>query len=551
MSGNGAPGAIQILNSADVTICGNTFHRSAAATENAILTGTSPPPYPAHITFSGNVDSVSLCGNVYLPSFNPQDSTTSGDYDSVMVRPDYDYDVVPNSVLTNVSIADNPSPQNVGVCSPQAVLFLNCPNTAQPPQNALPAPNALTGLVLSNVGSGTQKVMLGAGSATDSTDSATITVGASGCQVNLANTGLNGLDVGGAVGPGQTYYFFVVSGPGGSNPSCMASASPVPSFINAPASYQLTQPATTTSTSPVVFGVGGQLGTPTSNPLGGMAVGQRITASSGGIVVSPPTTISSLQSFNLPAFSGTVHVLGTTYYVTTLVSLTNVAVGMAVVGQPPPSGGTGSIPPGAIVSAVNPTSLCTTPCFSFTPAAMTTPSTGAVMAWISGQYTVTLSQNAISTGTTNITVFAGLYRLVGALYTDSSSNIITFVQDNDTFYLAAPAVDINTTASVCTGPIGNSAVACALSVPSGLKVQAFGRIVGGSNDVIVFSPDQVPGTPGGFPGVPGYSIKNSGPDTAFAFSAYTDTSREIKIRASSSNTSVYEDTDGWIFKRAQ
>jgi hypothetical protein len=79
-----------------------------------------------------------------------------------------------------------------------------------------------------------------------------------------------------------------------------------------------------------------------------------------------------------------------------------------------------------------------------------------------------------TTAPTTVNVYAGLYRMVGALYTTTGSTppLVSFVQDNDTFYLATPAADINNT-------IGTSAGNIALaSVPNGISVEAMGRCVG-------------------------------------------------------------------------
>jgi hypothetical protein len=140
------------------------------------------------------------------------------------------------------------------------------------------------------------------------------------------------------------------------------------------------------------------------------------------------------------------------------------------------------------------------------------------------------------------------------------------VEDGDTFYLNTPAVDINTNNSggnLCNnGTIGTTQVSCPLSVPCGqtfvcsapgFKVEAFGRVVGGTtggNRVIVSSLDSAPGTPSVFPGTPGYSTNNPAPNTAFPFHLFTDVNGQIRARASGSGTSVFEDTDGWVWHRS-
>ncbi len=543
--GSAGTGAVEILNSANITICGNTFHRSAAYTEQS---GASQPPYPAHITFSGNVDSVSLCGNVYLPSFNPQNSTTSSSYDSVTMRPDYDYDVVPGSTLTNIAIADNPAPQNIDVCSPAAAPLLNCPNTTQPPQNNLPAANVLTGLALANYGSPSEAVAVAPGAATDSSGSTVITIPLTtnpipGCEVNLAYQGANGLDVG-TVAVNTTYYFFVISGPGGANPSCMASASLTPSFKNTGNTYKLSQTATTTNGSEIVFAVGGNLSTPTSNPLAGMAVGDLIK-STGYIQDMTPTTITSLQSFSLNRLSGSTSLGSSNVNFSAGTSLTGAASGMAVAGP--------QLTPGTLITAVN-TGCGTTPCISISPAANGPVSSQSF--WISGGYTITLSQAAIqsSTPTVTVNVYAGLYRMIGALrtVTTGTPNVVSFAQDDDTFYLTTPVADINNAA------VGTTAASYALpSVPTGISVEALGRCVGSSvtagNLITVFTPPSVPGTPANFPTVPGFAIKTISIGSApaiYPYRLYTDTSTHIAAQANNTST-LNCMTDGWVWHRSQ
>jgi hypothetical protein len=187
---------------------------------------------------------------------------------------------------------------------------------------------------------------------------------------------------------------------------------------------------------------------------------------------------------------------------------------------------------------------------------MTAAATGSPDITVSGNYTITLPGGYAGTTATGatLTVFHGLYRMVGALYTDHASDIVPFTQDGDTFYRRNPVADINTNSSVCTGPIGTTSVLCQLSVPLGIKVRAFGRIsAGNSTAVWVSSPDQTDSAPGSFPGTPANSTTMANGTTAFPFSIYTSTSGQIRIRSNDSTTMtpVYEDTDGWVWNRSQ
>jgi hypothetical protein len=166
----------------------------------------------------------------------------------------------------------------------------------------------------------------------------------------------------------------------------------------------------------------------------------------------------------------------------------------------------------------------------------------------------------------------GIYRLVGALYTDGSSNLIQFHQDGDTFYLASSVPDIQTgTVSVCAGTIGTTATLCPLSVPCGrmsptcgplpapFTVEAFGRVVGGTQSGLLYlsSPSQLDSAPVNFPSAPGFSTANTGGvgsptfASAFPFHLQTDASGELRVRGSGTVATAYEITDGWIWHRQQ
>jgi hypothetical protein len=161
-------------------------------------------------------------------------------------------------------------------------------------------------------------------------------------------------------------------------------------------------------------------------------------------------------------------------------------------------------------------------------------------------------------------VLTGVYRMVGALYTDPSSNVVLFAQDGDTFYLKSSVQDFPSSATgACNAAIGAAAKICRLSVPcglantcgtSGIKVEAFGRIVGGTstNEILLSSEDQTDQAPTLFTaGPPGYVGTNTSPTSAFPFRVYTDTNGRIRVRALSSSTNDYEVTDGWVLHRAQ
>ncbi|HEX4160405.1 MAG TPA: hypothetical protein VHY79_18205 [Rhizomicrobium sp.] len=553
-----AAGAILINNSADMTICSNTFSKSGAGSEGMVSGVT--PVITSHIFFKGD-DSISLCGNVYYPS------VSAGAPIVGLLRPDYDYDADPGATLTNITIADNPAaqniaaagtPQNLGVFLPNAAILLSASVNPQV------ARNSLTGLIMSNGSTGT-KVTVGAGSTADSTNSATISLPA-GCSVDLDNTvvphGLGGLDVG-TVQTGTTYYIFAVFGPGGAAPNCMASKSKVPSFQNVSGAnvYTLTQTANTLSGSPIIFNAGGNsegvpAHGPSINPLAGFAVGYEVSGANLPSCSPSCARIQSLSSYQL-ATTGT---WGAGSATLTVNSVTGVSFGMSVSDGTAndmyiPQGGT-SLPNGNYVIGIDGsgTPSCTGTPHCVTIFGPTTAGTGGSSkpVYFGGSYTVGLDSNASAStalgSPTTIHVHAGLYRMIGAIYTDpSDTNIIPFTQDGDTFYLNTPVADINTT-------IGNSDTPITLAgVPLGIAVQWLGRCVS-SGKVIVYSLGTSPGQPVAFPAVPGFDVSTgtgSLGGTAARYQAYTDTSAKIHARANSTGTSFECMTDGWIWHRGR
>ena len=542
-------GGIRIGSSGHVTVCGNTMAESAAATEGATST-----PYAAHVTFAGADDLISLCGNVYLPIHPSSNNGTMNSFGTaVMIHPDYDYEVDKTSspVLTNISIADNPAPQNIGVLSPNAATYL--PSSAS---NSV-VNNYLTGLTMTYLSG--SSVSIGGGAASDSTNTILINE-PPGCIVNLSNSGAGGLDTG-TVASRTTYYFFVISGPGGAAPSCMASLNPNPTFVNTTQpSYQIQTRALTSNMSTIVYDVGQPASTPVTglnaNALAGMMVGDIATSPATPISYFSPTAIFSLKSYNINAPSA-VTSAGSSYV--TGVPMTGIFPGMDVGGM--------YVPGGTIVTAVNPGTGCTIPCIQMSQLASGMSPNPASPLTFGGNYTITLAGTTGASGTTslatpaNVTVFAGRYRMIGALFTNAGGNLVPFKQDGDTFYLAPSIADIPGGAGTpCPGTIGTVTTACPLSVPcgrkatctTGIQVEAFGRIVTGTaGRVFAWSPDQSEPGQSMFPGPPGYTTQDAAAGTAFPFRLYTDTGGNIDLQSSvTAGATVYEVTDGWVLHRA-
>jgi hypothetical protein len=214
----------------------------------------------------------------------------------------------------------------------------------------------------------------------------------------------------------------------------------------------------------------------------------------------------------------------------------------------------GCIPGGTIVSSYSGSTIGLS---NPTTCAKGTPSSAIAL---SSGLQVSLSQPANYTGQVNLSFSTALYRLVGALYTDGSSDVVQFVQDGNTFYLAKSVTDIRTAGdtTICA-PIGSTPQSCQLSVPCGrllaacatpgLKVIGFGRIVGGiggsaPSDVLLSSPDQTAQSPNPFPGPPAFKTDNVLTNTAYPFHLATDGNGNVRVQASTT-TNVYEVTDGW------
>jgi hypothetical protein len=233
-SGNGAAASggagIEIDDVNDLTVTGNRFNENDNNTGMAAIT--------AQVRFGSPSTDVTFAGNIYVPVTISQ----------------YAYDVTALAqVVTNGSIFESPQPQRKGIFSPEAFTYL-LPFLQFSP--GFPN-NYITGLTLSNDASSTSKVDFAPGQAVDSTDSVimslpTPSLALPACTVDLTVTGVGGLDTGTPVS-NRTYFYFLISPAGGAGANCMASASLIPSFVNA-SGYSLFRMigALYTTTSPAV-----------------------------------------------------------------------------------------------------------------------------------------------------------------------------------------------------------------------------------------------------------------------------------------------------------
>ncbi|MGD0193044.1 MAG: hypothetical protein ABSD74_20090 [Rhizomicrobium sp.] len=493
----------------------------------------------AHTHVTNNVN---LCGNVYAVQ-TPSKKTANVD-----VAPLYVYDAagpsdpgVPTTnapTLTNIHIYETAAQPAVSVFSPNAQPLLL---SALVPQFTLAQINGLTlsdNLVVHH------DINIAAGSAADSTNSTTITLppsstpGFPACTIDLTASGAGGLDTG-SVQPNKTYFIFVIAsaagGPtsGAPTPSCMASTSLTPTFQGtgnpfAGSGYLTLASGGTDGTTNTVYNV---------SPLNGVAVGNEVT----GTYTSPPTTITAFTANTPASATASWSSMSPTLLSVTPVSGT-VQYGMAVADAT-----TNCIPNGDFVANIN-LSLHQITLGNATMSPNTTCAGSGNTVVFSGARQVVLNNTPSTAGLASLmTISTAYWRLIGVLYTDSSSNVVQFTQSGDTIYLNSPVHDIHQT------NVGTTATAYPLaSVPLGVSVEALGRCAGGGNLVILY-PGTMPLPPAAIPNsfstAPGYAVTSTAPDSAFNFRLYTDTSRDIIAQASAGTTTLDCMTDGWVFHR--
>jgi hypothetical protein len=525
-NGKGSAGgaAIEINNSNTISICGNH------------LSGNDEYPTSgdtAEIRFGGSNDGVDLCGNVYA---------AENQTDDVTLKPSYVYDADDDTVMTNSTVQEKPAPQVLGVYTATAVKVI------APLQVPRLVPGYLSGFTLSNDTG--KKINIAPGEAADSAAS-TIIQSSLTCNVDLGARGAGGLDAD-AVAGATTYFYYSISQVGGSTPGCIASTSPSrPSFRQTSgSSYATFTKYRSVAGSPLLYNV---------NSVAGVVANDEIRDDS---YIPTDATVVSVGTLTLQQVGSTYMSDHTKIQVA---DVSQMAFGMAV--------SDGSFFPactGTALSKIANNSTITDIDATHNVITLSSATSGGVSNDCivgSGGNVIEMSENASHTTPTtgslpSAKIFTGVYRMVGALYTDASSNVVGFTQDGDTFYLKTSVTDIQTspTPVVCTASVGNVATNCALSVPcgrnaacsSGIKVEAFGRIAGGTNMLFLSSLDQSDQGPAAFPNAPGYSVKNTAPQVSFPFRLYTDTAGQVRVRASgTSPTTAYEVTDGWVLHRAQ
>lgn len=514
-----APG-ILIYGSTSVSICGNHFNRNGGNTFYGV--GVS------HILFTGNSDNINFCGNAYR-----LDASHSGG----PVHPNYVYDASTGATLTNSIFAESPGPMAQGVSSANAAALLS--------QLQLPhvAYNYLTGNHLSNDASSLTTVDIAPGEAADSSNSATIE-NAAGCNDNLGamSNGLNGLDTS-SVAASTVYYFFVVSGPDGVNPSCIASASPVPSFADS--SFAGT-PFRTTFTGASTYNSSAYITCNCVYLLGsnvGLAVGDAVECSDGstgcpvsGGYIPQHTTVTGIKALQFGGLNATVTSGSTTVTLTGVATTVGMVPGMTVIDT---NGYIPTMMPDTIAAITGTTT------FSLTTAA--TGSGSTVIAGTGGfEVTLNNAPTGNATGQT-VNIDTGLYRMVGPLYTDISGDVVKFHQIADNFALDT---SVAFTATVPTG--GSGTLANILSVPNTSKIDAYGRCSSTKPTLLIAGASPAQTANASMSTVPGYMVDAGAPNTTYPFELFTvaisGSAPGGAIRATASGTGSASLTcmnDGW------
>jgi len=163
------------------------------------------------------------------------------------------------------------------------------------------------------------------------------------------------------------------------------------------------------------------------------------------------------------------------------------------------------------------------------------PDTGAVDVCIS------TSATGPNLATGNIPTAYTLFRRIGSMKTNGSSQWTLFRQRGNEFYWDVPVADVGPTTPSTT------AVLKTISVPLGIRVKAYGSffISGGDNNIAITSPDQTDSA----------ASNNLGPIRAGGAAAtpiqmpylpvYTNAASQIRVRSDSTNGSYQMNTWGW------
>lgn len=141
------------------------------------------------------------------------------------------------------------------------------------------------------------------------------------------------------------------------------------------------------------------------------------------------------------------------------------------------------------------------------------------------------------------------FRRIGSFLTDSSAHILGFFQDEETFFWTVPPNDILTSATFTT-----AASLVTVSAPLGVKTRVMMRFNYQNGSTMIISspdePDLAPGNPGSYGDDISGGVANNyigSPNLTI----YTNTSSQIRIRNTGSNTGLFGLTRGWIDSRGR
>ncbi|MCK1479332.1 hypothetical protein IVB27_32480 [Bradyrhizobium sp. 197] len=139
-----------------------------------------------------------------------------------------------------------------------------------------------------------------------------------------------------------------------------------------------------------------------------------------------------------------------------------------------------------------------------------------------------------------------LYRRIGSMKTNGSAQWTLFNQNGDEFLWAVPTQDV-------TSSVGTTADTPTLTVPTGVQVRAiiFGLGVNAASGTTwaITCPDQTDTLPATsfFTGIVGANNQN----VTYSQVVRTNTSAQVRRRASAASTTIYINTHGWLDRRGR
>lgn len=141
----------------------------------------------------------------------------------------------------------------------------------------------------------------------------------------------------------------------------------------------------------------------------------------------------------------------------------------------------------------------------------------------------------------------GYARRIGSFRTDASSAILGFFQVEDVVHLAAPVTDVSLSA------MGTTNALYTLTTPTGVRVRPLADIGTTAGALAVFGGDEAGYAPGvaNISNAPGWFVQGSFNMAARTQDMFTNTSSQIRVRADTTNRSLYIYTRGWIDTRGR